>query len=363
MTASTKSNMIQNRTGTPSRAPRRGFTLVEVIIATVVAAFVLGALATSVGQLARARDSGKMRLDAHLRADAALTMIRRDVASIIRHEDLHWTRLSIRDGMYRVTTADEFDRDEILVFNTRLRSVHDLDFRGEGMQYETAYRIQDDEYGPILWQRLDPVPDENPEGGGIATPQVNGIIGLTFEAFDGYEWTRRWDSDEFGLPYAIRITVVASGHRNSDDVYEAPRAVLRTVVAIDRVLPPLEEIDEEEEIDPEELEDVSDPTAPSARDGDEDGGRGGRGGQTGDAAPESLAPGAGPGGRDPGGRGGRGSGGRGGGPAGRGGGAGGRGGGAGPTGNRPGISMMVPPSPEDLPRHGQPVASPRSAKA
>jgi prepilin-type N-terminal cleavage/methylation domain-containing protein len=267
-----------------SHRPRRGFTLVEVIIATLVAAFVLGSLATSIGQLARARETSKLRLDAHLRADRALSEIRRDVASLIRHEDLHWTRLHIRDAGYRAGPTEEFDRDEILIFNTRLRAVHDLDFQGEGMQYETQYRIESGEYGAALWQRRDPVPDEYAFGGGIATPLVNGVIGLTFEAYDGVDWVRRWDSDEFGLPYAVRITVVASGNRNGDDLYDAPRAVLRTVVAIDRVLPPIDLLEEEEEeIDPEELEDVSDPTMPAP---------GERGGRDAPGAGRPGAPGA-----------------------------------------------------------------------
>lgn len=275
---------IPLRHGPQARASstRRGFTLVEVIIATLIAAFVLGSLATSIGQLARARDTSKLRLDAHLRADRALSEIRRHVASVVRHEDLHWTRLYIRDGMYRVSPTEEFDRDEMLIFSNDLRAVHDMEFQGEGMQHEVQYRVETGEYGAALWQRRDPVPDESPFGGGIATPMVSGIIGLMFEAYDGIEWRRRWDSDEFGLPYAVRITVVASGNRNGEDLYEAPRAVLRTVVAIDRVPVPMDYLEEEEEedIDPEELEDVSDPTAPAAQGGPTDpDGRGGRDGQ------------------------------------------------------------------------------------
>jgi type II secretion system protein J len=313
----TASRTACRRTPAPSR--RRGFTLVEVIIAAVVAAFVIGSLATSIGQLARARDTSKTRLDAHMRADAALSAIRSDVASVIRHHDLHWTRLYIRDGMYRFDVQNEFDRDEILVFATRLRAVNDLDFQGEGMQHEIQYRVEHDDYGAALWQRRDPVPDEFPLGGGIATPIVQGILGVRFEAYDGYEWRRRWDSDEFGLPYAVRITVVASGHRNSEDLLTAPRAVLRTVVAIDRVVPPMETIEDDEEIDPEELEDVSDPTItePAAPDtpgtpggpGDPRGpGAPGTGAQPTPGTPPSRTPGAGrpgtgsaPGGQRPGG--------------------------------------------------------------
>jgi hypothetical protein len=75
------------------------------------------------------------------------------------------------------------------------------------------------------------------------------------EAYDGRAWYNTWDSDMEGLPVAVRITITSSGHRGPDDVYEAPRAMLRTVVPIDRVLIPkdlLKVPEEEEEETPED---------------------------------------------------------------------------------------------------------------
>lgn len=238
------------------------------MVAAVISAFVLGGITMTLSQLARAKDMSKTRLDAHLRADAALNAIRADIASVIRHEDLFWTRLVIRPDMVRTPLGDLY-RDEILVFNNRLRSIHDIDFNGEGMQYETQYRIEGDDYGSYLWQRRDPVPDEYPLAGGIATPLVEGIVALRIEAYDGLEWHEHWDSDDKGLPEAVRVTLIASGHRNGDDLWTAPLAHMRTVIAIDRVLPPADlfRMTEEEE---EALEDVSDaPTGgrPEGRDG------------------------------------------------------------------------------------------------
>ena len=127
----------------------RGFTLIEVMLATVIAAFVIGSISMTLGQLARAKDMSKTRLDAHLRADAALDAIRADIAAIIRHDNLFWTRLRIRPHAVRSPIGDLF-RDEILVFNNRLRPIHDIDFNGEGSQYETQYRIEADDDGSFL---------------------------------------------------------------------------------------------------------------------------------------------------------------------------------------------------------------------
>jgi hypothetical protein len=197
----------------------------------------------------------------------------------------------------------------LLIFNTRLREIHPSDYTGEGIEYETQFRIEEDDYGPILWQRRDVVPDEFPLGGGVATPLVEGVVSLLIEVYDGEQWFQAWDSDLDGLPLAVRVTVSASGHRPGQDVYDAPIAILRTVIPIDRVLQPkdhfeaeLEAIlaeqgvstgDEEAlenlppgvEINMQDLEGGSfsvDPNAPEAGGGGSGGsGRGGRGGGSG----------------------------------------------------------------------------------
>ncbi len=216
---------------------RTGFTLVEVLVAGVIIAFIIGSVSTTVGQLARTKNSSKHRLTAHLRADAALNALRADLVAAVRDTDLFYTHLQIVDDL-RDTPAGIMDRDELLVFNTKLRSVRDLSFQGEGLEYESQYRIEDDEMGPVLWQRRDSVPDEYTLGGGQATPKVEGILGLSVQAYDGLDWHDEWDSDDDGLPLAVRITVTASGHSNDEDLATAPVAILRTVVSIDRVVPP-----------------------------------------------------------------------------------------------------------------------------
>jgi hypothetical protein len=200
--------------------------------------------------------------------------------------------------------------------------MRDPQFQGEGAEYETQYRVQDDALGPVLWQRRDAVPDEYYDGGGIATPLVENINGFNVEAFDGEMWHEEWDSDDFGLPYAIRMTIVAAVSTREG---ERP-IVLRTVVPIDRVLPPFDLLTEEEEEETEE-----DGAAPEggAETPDQTGGAGAGGGGRSDRPPGGgfRQPGGGrtdrPGGglRQPGGGGGRPSGGPGGGGGGAGGGS------------------------------------------
>lgn len=223
------------------RHPARAFTLVEVLVAAMITTFVLGAIWTSVGQMTKARAASRQRLMAYLRADTALNAIRRDIAAVIRSDDLFWTKLRITDGSAS-TLQGVMERDELLLFNTRLRPLRaDPDY-GEGIEYEVQYRIQEDERGPILWQRRDAVPDDYPDGGGIAIPLVDGVAGLRLEAYDGEVWLENWDSDQAGLPFAVRVTVMVP---ITDSPFDRP-VVLRTVVSLDRVLPPFDTGEEEE---------------------------------------------------------------------------------------------------------------------
>ena len=232
---------------------RRAFTLVEVIVAGVITALVLGSMSLSISQLGRAKNTCKERLDAYLRADSALNALRSDIACIIRTDDLFYTRFLLYDDVIN-TPAGSMDRDELLIFNTRLKPVRNIDnFNGEGLEYETQYRIGMDDLGPVLWQRRDPLPDEYLYGGGMATPLVEGILGLAIEAYDGTEWFDEWDSDIVGLPLAVRVTIIASGHRDESDIFSSHMVTLRTVVPILRVLPPRDILEAEHE-DIEEIE-------------------------------------------------------------------------------------------------------------
>ena len=218
---------------------KRGFTIIELVVAIIIAAIISGAVASSLSQLSRARDVSRIRMTASRRATDALESIRRDVQSTLRSDDLFDTRLRMAPEVAR-TSIGEVDRDQLLLFATRLRPIRSIDYSGEGSEYETQYRIEEDRDGAALWRRRDAVPDEFEDAGGIAQSVGDGVIGVRFEAFDGQSWVQEWDSDVDGLPISIRATVTACGVRPSEDAFADPRsfAVMRTEIPIDRVIKP-----------------------------------------------------------------------------------------------------------------------------
>jgi len=221
---------------------RHAFTLVELIVTTVIGVVIAGAVTTSISQFLRARSASASRHEAYSRAESAAARIATDLLNTVRNPDLLYSRISITPGASDAS-------DELLVLTKSTRPLRGDEYNPEGDEYESQFRIAPGANGrPALWRRLDPGLDLYVDAGGIAAPVVPGVIGLSLEGYDGTEWFDKWDSDTDGLPHAVRVTITAL----SDD--GRTRAVARRLVAIDRVPLPPEDTSAES--------DSSEPTSP-----------------------------------------------------------------------------------------------------
>lgn len=203
--------------------PRRGFTLVEVLMAVVLAAIVAGACTTVLSALARARQGAGERARAASRAAIATDMIALDVMRVAREQDLYWTRVLIVDRTLAGT-----ERDQLLLVSRSRQRVRGESDSPEGSDFEVAYRVVSSAEGPGLWRRADPALDQYQDAGGVITRISDGVETVRLEAYDGESWFDEWDSDLDGLPHAIRITVEARSDEGKG------RSTARRVVAIDR---------------------------------------------------------------------------------------------------------------------------------
>ena len=61
--------------------------------------------------------------------------------------------------------------------------VSGIKFNKQTEKYETQFRLEDNDISSALWKRRDPILDDNPIGGGIATPIADGVISIEFEAY------------------------------------------------------------------------------------------------------------------------------------------------------------------------------------
>jgi prepilin-type N-terminal cleavage/methylation domain-containing protein len=220
----------------PRATSTRGFTLVELVVATVIAVIIAGATATAMSQMIKARGASTSHQQAFSRADGVATRICIDLQNSIRSANLAYSRVSIISS-----GAPNAPRDELLLLMRSLRSLRAES--AEGDEYEAQFRIApaaaaDGTVSDTFWRRVDQAHDEVLDGGGIATPIAPGAVSLSFTATDGQDWFDDWDSDTDGLPHAVKVVVVAK----SDD--GKITATARRIVAIDRVpIAPVDETD------------------------------------------------------------------------------------------------------------------------
>lgn len=217
---------------------RRGFTLAEMIVASIILTLVVGTTTVCVAQSMRSRDSAQAAGDAFSRAQLAAERIAMDAVQSLRDTNLLSTRVAIIRGGPAGKTAQG-----LLLFTHQARPARTGVDAPESDEYEVQFRLEPatvssgDSPGTryTLWRRCDPVPDDVPDGGGVAAPVVDGITSLSLEAYNGVEWVSDWDSDLDGYPHAVRITVTAS------DETGRRLATARRVVALDRTPKPVSE--------------------------------------------------------------------------------------------------------------------------
>ncbi len=214
---------------------RRGFTIVEVITASVIVALVAGAATLVIARAAAVRDVAVARAEAAGRAALAVETIARDVRNAARESD---------PAQVRVAVGEEPGGSTLLVRCAGTRRVRPPlgDERPEGPTHTVQYRVEAGGAGAAasgaggggtLWRRADPLPNEYQDAGGVAAPVAEEINGLVIEAGDGETWNTQWDSDTDGLPHAVRITVTA-GAAAEGNVRSERTATARMVVALDR---------------------------------------------------------------------------------------------------------------------------------
>lgn len=222
------------------RPPRtRGFTLIELIIALLLGAIAASAVTLVLSNATRSRDGIRGRVEAFSRAEIAANSIAGDLMNIVRDSDLYFARVVVINGNQTATVADlaagaTADRDELLVMSVINVPTRNTDEQAESDEAEVQYRIVEGSVStpkPRLFRRADAGPDDVQEGGGVVSPLIDGVVGLSVQASDGETWYDDWDSDLDGLPHMVRIVVTAS---SADGRY---LRTVRRVVAVDR--PPL----------------------------------------------------------------------------------------------------------------------------
>lgn len=182
----------------------KGFTLLEVLVATVIGAFVA---ATAVGTL-RAVTASREKIASHIAAMSEIrfagNLLRRDLNCIYRDKKAANVKLT---GM---PTGAEEEMTSVLTFLTVSRAQARPSYP-EGDVCEVEYFLRQEDNQSVLMRRLDPYPYKREEKGGIVYIVAENIIAFGVRFFDAEnnEWQTEWPEDALSLPQMVRVTLAA----------------------------------------------------------------------------------------------------------------------------------------------------------
>lgn len=207
----------------PSLRPTRGFTLLELLIATAVAAIVLLAINTTFFGALRLHHTTHEKIDRDLMQQRALAIVRRDLAGLmlptggtgpVLAGELQTAGLSPspNDPEGERVSPDFYTNsgkiDGWNPFSEVQKVAYFLTASSDGTQSKTLVRA--------LTRNLLPVQDTGPDEQQILLP---GVAAAEVEFFDGLAWVSEWDSAVTStLPTAIKFRLVLAGRGSGPDV-------------------------------------------------------------------------------------------------------------------------------------------------
>jgi len=214
---------------------RSGFTLVEVLVATTIGAFIaMVAVATLKAVTASAEivDSS-VSTAAELRF--ASRTISRDLVNMYRPKNKNDTRI------FGLAEDAGGANNSYMVFYAMSRTKARRQ-EPEGDVYEVEYYLLAEEERSVLMRRFWPNPtkDEEVEPGGILTEIAENIDVFEVRYFDGEEWSYEWPEDMEILPLLIEVSLVASPEKSGQPIMET------LFVNLSKSMGSMEEDDEQE---------------------------------------------------------------------------------------------------------------------
>jgi type II secretion system protein J len=181
---------------------KSGFTLVEVLVASMIGAFVA---LVAVGTLRTISASAEM-VDNNVCTAAevrfASKMVARDLMNLYRDKDV--------DSMRLIGGIDESVDGAVswLVLYT-VGGVKARIDRPEGDVYEVEYYLLRDDEKSSLMRRLWPNPDKEAEPGGMLTVIAEDIDFFVVSFFDGEEWQVEWPEKMRSIPELVEVTIAS----------------------------------------------------------------------------------------------------------------------------------------------------------
>ncbi|MBN1845980.1 MAG: prepilin-type N-terminal cleavage/methylation domain-containing protein [Sedimentisphaerales bacterium] len=197
---------------------KNGFTLLEILVATIIAAFIS---VTAVAAL-RAVIGSQEKLEERLRVNAELRyaahQIRQDCMNFYRSRDPRQTKL-----VATLDRAGGVPSSRIVFYLTNtLKARRDYP---EGDLYEVEYFLeaQEPQDGAevtedslVLMRRLWPNPNADARPAGVVAAVARGILIFSVRYYDGQEWLEEWPAERQDLPQAVMVDLATKTPRSNE---------------------------------------------------------------------------------------------------------------------------------------------------
>ena len=197
------------------RHNRMGFTLVEVLLASTIGAFIT---LVAIGTL-RAVTSAAEMVDKNIESGTELKY----AAKIIATDLINIHRDRSRNFRKFVATAEETDTG-ILSFVT-FYAVSRTKARPaeiEGDIYEVEYYLMENDDGvKCLMRRVWPNPDKDNEPGGMLSVIAENVTIFEMRYYDGSAWSPDWPEDMRSLPDLVEVTLVAEDAESESAIMQS----------------------------------------------------------------------------------------------------------------------------------------------
>ena len=209
----------------PRKRGRRGFSLLEALIALVLTALVMAAISMALRTGLDASDRIRERSDSHAEARAALEMLAEDLRAAylsgVNTEETYFTARPVEG----VRPGDSFLRFSALSYRrSRSSGASSREPQSDTLQLEYSLRPSPRRDGPSTLVRQERWPTET--GDGETTILCERVASLRLRYLDRNDYESDWSADAAENP---RLTVY-TGEDNSVPQRDLPRAVEITLL-------------------------------------------------------------------------------------------------------------------------------------
>ena len=214
---------------------RSGFTLVEVLVATTIGAFIALVAVATLKAVTTSSEIVQSSVSTAAELRFASRTISRDLVNMYRPKNKNDTRI------FGLAEDADGANNSYMVFYAMSRTKARRQ-EPEGDVYEVEYYLLAEEERSVLMRRFWPNPtkDEEVEPGGILTEIAENIDVFEVRYFDGEEWSYEWPEDMEILPLLIEVSLVASPEKSGQPIMET------LFVNLSKSMGSMEEDDEQE---------------------------------------------------------------------------------------------------------------------